>query len=140
MPTEDDDKRLLLLICEGPATAELAQLEGRLAADPELAARFEVLARAWSALEAPPVPVSSEASARALVRRIRAEDLWSLSLAPRWAQASGAIALVGGIAAGSVAAAPLVAEPELGRFDELTLAESYESMLFALGAEEESGR
>lgn len=97
------ERQLRRLLSGAASAAEEQQVRRRLAAEPALAAAFERMSAAWSALEAPPEPVPlgfagrvmAEVRSRAVPRRL------SWSQAPAWVRAAGAAALVGGLALGA---------------------------------------
>lgn len=83
------------------------ELDRRLAAEPELAARRRALERRWAALAPPPEPplppgITARVMARAMAElmTVRGAAL-SWTLAPTWVRAAAAVALAAGVALGA---------------------------------------
>jgi len=80
------------------------ELDRRLAAEPELAARYRALEGSWAALAPPPaapLPPGITARVMAEVRGGAAPGALSWSLAPNWVRAVAAAALAAGVALGA---------------------------------------
>ena len=103
-PTErrPDDHELMRFVHGELPDGEARQLAERLEHDGELRRRYEVLRDSWNALELPPAPALPDDFRQNVVeaaRRIGTDDL-SWTLAPRWARAGTALALLGGMVVG----------------------------------------
>lgn len=80
------------------------ELAGRLAREPELAARHRALSATWTELAPPPpspVPVGLAARVMGQVRGSMAPGALSWTLAPTWVRAAAAFALAVGVALGA---------------------------------------
>lgn len=129
--TEHDLMRLLH--GELPA-GEARALRARLWRDPELAAAYERLERAWNGLALPgPAPAPPGFAGRVMARVREQPPGLSWAGAPAWARAAAVAALLAGVALGA-GAGSLWQEP-LEEEDRSSLAESYWSVLDAEGGE-----
>jgi anti-sigma factor RsiW len=109
--TDVDLDTQLLRRLAGELPPELARaLDRRLAAEPELAARYRALEASWAALAPPPgSPVPPRITARVMAawRPLRGTAAvgppaaLSWSLAPTWVRAAAAFALAAGVALGA---------------------------------------
>jgi anti-sigma factor RsiW len=138
---EARDRELLRHLAGRLAPAEEAALARRLAADPALVARLATLTATWRALAPAPAaaaPPAFAARVRARAAAERASDgPTSWRLAPLWARATAAAALVAGVALGAALGLPAAGPaPVGGAGAELalpaagtTLAESYWQLL-----------
>lgn len=134
MSTESERDLMRLVAGELPAE-RAAALERRLATEPELAALYRRLQRAWTALELPPVAVPPGYAGRVAARASALRDAPpALAAAPLWVRAAAALALVAGVTLGAAVglaggSAELTADPVL------TLAEGYWQALDEVGPE-----
>lgn len=128
----DVERQLMRRIHGELSAAEAAELERRIAGDPELEALERRYRALWAELELPPpaaLPADFAAGVAAEARR-RAGEL-RLATAPGWVRAGAAAALVGGMLLGALlgggfAVSEPVAEQETAYYDApLSLAESY---------------
>ena len=115
-----------------------AELETRLAREPELAQRYARLRQGWEALALPPpAPPPSGLSFKVMAeirRAAREGGTLSWSLAPTWVRAAAAAALVGGMALGAglglLPARTVEAPPgTVAMGERVPLADSYWSLL-----------
>lgn len=98
------EKRLMRLLHGELPPDEARRLEDRLAGDAEMRAAYEGLAATWERVQPPPeapLPDGFAAGAMAAARKLRDGEL-SWSLAPVWARAGAAAALVAGLMLGAV--------------------------------------
>jgi anti-sigma-K factor RskA len=98
----NSDLRLLRLL-HGELPADEAQsLQGRMAEDRELAARYEVLRKSWLTLELPePAAAPPGFAARVATRARAAQEELSWAVAPLWVRTAAAAALVVGVVIGA---------------------------------------
>ena len=91
----------LMRLLHGELPAEQAgALRVRMEREPELAAAWARLERAWSGLELPPAAPAPPAFAQRVLAQARRQPGLSWSAAPRWARATAAAALAAGLALG----------------------------------------
>ena len=132
MVSETELIRLLQMLHGEASESDSAELRHRMETDEELRRAFERFSRVWDDLQPPPPSIVTEASARAMVRRILAAEsqaAWGWKAAPNWARATGAIALVTGVVAGSAVS---FMGPDVDDWsEEATLAESYETLFWS---------
>ena len=133
---------LRLLNGELPAARE-QQLRRRLASEPELAAAFRRLERAWEGLELPPptpVPPGFGGRVMAQVRERHAAagapaaaGSLSWAAAPRWVRATAAAALLAGVLLGAGLGTRGVSEERRSSGGVPALTESYWAMVETAG-------
>jgi anti-sigma factor RsiW len=91
----------LMRLLHGELPAEQAgALRVRMEREPELAAAWARLERAWNGLELPPAAPAPPAFAQRVLAQARRQPGLSWSAAPRWARATAAAALAAGLALG----------------------------------------
>lgn len=127
------DQDLMRLLHDELAPEEARALRARVFRDPQLAAAYRRLERAWQSLELPPArPAPAGFAGRVTAHaRSRAQRL-TWANAPVWARAAAAVALLAGTLLGAgagrllPAAGPAVAETEEELFSaEPTFADAY---------------
>jgi anti-sigma factor RsiW len=134
---------LRLLNGELPAARE-QQLRRRMASEPELAAAFRRLERAWEGLELPPptpVPLGFAGRVMAQVRErhaaagapAAAAGSLSWAAAPRWVRATAAVALLAGVLLGAGLGTRGVSEERRSSGGVPALTESYWAMVETAG-------
>ena len=145
-------ERQLMRLLHGELRSDEARLlERQLEQDRDLRATYEQLTETWRLLEPPvrqsAVPAGFADSVVAAARKIHAGEL-SWALAPTWARAGAAMALVAGLTLGATFGGVEPAAQEIGLYAELeplSLAEIYwisleesDGQLSDAGAAEES--
>jgi len=101
--TRGSEQELIRLLHGELPPDEARELRARLRREPELAAAFDRLERAWSGLALPPpspVPAGFAGRVMARARSLPAPGALSWTAAPRWVRATAAAALLAGAALG----------------------------------------
>ena len=102
--TRGTEQELIRLLHGELPPDEARELRARLRREPELAAAFDRLERAWSGLALPPpspVPAGFTGRVMAHARGLPAPAALSWTAAPRWVRATAAAALLAGAALGA---------------------------------------
>jgi anti-sigma factor RsiW len=132
--TRGTEHDLMRLLAGELPESEARQLRARLRSEPELAADFERLEKAWTGLALPePAPLPPGFSGRIMARVKSESPGLSWAAAPAWVRAAAAGALLAGAALGlglgrslpkseEISPAPQVSDVDE---DALSLAESY---------------
>ncbi len=117
MDSATERQMLRLLLGELPPRSA-SQLRQRLAREPELGAYYQKLERVWQGLELPPNAPLPWGATQRLMHRVTARrnaDQISWKLAPTWARAGGAAALIFGVIVGASVGPREVPSGELSR-------------------------